>query len=95
MRLPSQKLPKKVQKHTQTAKHKKSKTKQQRVQEKLAKLADKEAVTMTTEDDGNMDTKETEGKTDEEKYEEKMIRKKANIPQNSYKRGLIKTKYIR
>lgn len=95
MRLPKQKLPKKIQKHAQSAKHKKSTTKQIKVQLKMAKEADKESVVMTTDDDDvAMDT-EAGKQTEDEKYEAKMLRKKANIPKNSYKRGWIKTKHIR
>ena len=96
MRLPKQKLPKRIQKHAQSAKHKKSTTKLLKVQVKLAKKADEEAVTMTEEDEEAAGEGETEEKqTEDEKYEAKMLRKKANIPKNSYKRGWIKTKHIR
>lgn len=67
-----------------------------KVQAKLAKKADTESVSMSTEDgdDTEMNTEEVQ-LTEEEKYEAKMLRKKANIPKNSYKRGWIKTKHIR
>ena len=96
MRLPKQKLEKKVHKRTQTAKHKKSVAKKVRVQAKRAKNADKEVVTMTNDDDveHEMNTEE-QILTEEEKYEAKMLRKKANVSKNSYKRGWIKTKHIR
>jgi hypothetical protein len=95
MRLPKQKLPKQIQKHAQSAKHKKSTTKLLKVKVKLAKLADKEAVSMSTEDgDADMDTEAVQ-LTEEEKYDAKMLRKKGNIAKNSYKRGWIKTKHIR
>ena len=95
MRLPKQKLPKRIQKHAQSAKHKKSTTKQIKVQVKLAKQADKEAVSMSTEDDADMDTEEVINQTEDEKYAAKILRKKGNIPKNAYKRGWIKTKHIR
>lgn len=96
MRLPKQKLPKKIQKHAQSAKHKKSEAKRVKVQVKLAKKADTEAVTMSTEDEEvEMSATEETPLTEDEKYEAKMLRKKANIAKNSYKRGWIKTKHIR
>lgn len=95
MRLPKQKLPKQIQKHAQSAKHKKSVTKLAKVQVKLAKKADEEAVSMSTGDeDANMES-DAPKQTEDEKYEAKILRKRANIPKNSYKRGWIKTKHIR
>lgn len=110
MRLPKQKLPKQIQKHTQTVKHKKSAKKAERIALKINKaeqLKNEENTIEMSEVDGNEvnnnnnnnnntnTTNNSNTNNDAQaKLDAKYERKKANAPKNAYKRMIQKTKYF-
>mmetsp|Transcript_23038 Transcript_23038/g.23686 ORF Transcript_23038/g.23686 Transcript_23038/m.23686 type:complete len:107 (+) Transcript_23038:22-342(+) len=106
MRLPKQKLPKQIQKHTQTVKHKKSAKKAERIALKIAKAEikknDENVIEMSEINDSNQDNTDSNTNTtinpnsiNEAKLDAKYERKKANASKNAYKRIIQSTKYFK